>query len=63
MTPDEYVSKLTRLDELMGLDPDDTDSAEFQELSALSDELEAYEKATFPNLYPPDDGDFMDEAQ
>lgn len=56
MTPDEYVSKLARLDQLMGEDPD-ANSGEGQELSALADELEAYEQWAFPNLYPVQDED------
>lgn len=58
MTPDEYIEKLTRLDALMGADPE-AESEAGKELSALADELQAYEQATFPNLYP-SDGDFMD---
>jgi len=51
MTPEEYVSKMTRLNELMPDDPEpETDAG--RELSALARELESYEQAMWPNLYP-----------
>jgi hypothetical protein len=62
MTPDEYIAKLTRLDELMGGDPD-AESEAGRELSALADELQAYEQATFPNLYPPDNPNALPYAE
>ena len=63
MTPDEYIAKLSRLDALMGDDPEPETEAG-AELSALAEELEAYEKATWPNLYPPsefEDSSFPDD--